>query len=117
MLSTCHNGKVLDWSFKNSSDGVYDFYIGDIRIGRVFRQGRYNWSVVSNIPYKLNPDGFRSRYAAATYMLDLWRGEEIKKNITSFHKECYGCTPKDLLWCNTCHNTLTKLKALEKNEI
>lgn len=118
MLSECYDGKVLDWSFKKSSDGVYNFYIGDIYIGKVFRQGKSDWSVVSSVPHVLNPGGFRSRYAAADYMLRIWRGIQIKKKTRVFNDDCHRCYPRDKESCNYCYGAKERFKKFkDENEV
>ena len=86
MNSLIVNGKVLDYKFKKTVDGIYAFYIGDILIGQVFRIANH-WSAVSTEPsrqltyspgidefilYSMSMvDGFKSRLFAADYMLKL----------------------------------------------
>ena len=73
--STIVNGEVLDWRFEQhpSMDYIYTFYIGNIMIGQLFKMGSMNWSAVymgNNVLTNLrSAKGFRSRYAAAEFLL------------------------------------------------
>jgi hypothetical protein len=71
MNSLVVNGKVLDYKFKKTVDGIYAFYISDILIGQVFRMANH-WSAVSIEHNSMSKvDGFKSRLFAADYMLKL----------------------------------------------
>jgi hypothetical protein len=71
MNSLVVNGKVLDYKFKKTVDGIYAFYIGDILIGQAFKMRR-DWSAVSIICERMSKvDGFKTRIRAADYMLKL----------------------------------------------
>jgi|GEM_PF-5663219 len=67
------DGKVLDFVYRKSLEFSYNFYIGDVLVGQVFRAGRGNWTAVSwKKPSKLCPvEGFRSRYHASEFLLKL----------------------------------------------
>jgi hypothetical protein len=69
MYSICYEGKVLDYKYKPITYG-YNFYIGDIFVGQIFKMPRY-WSAVSSkdCPGLNNVDGFKTKFAAAEYML------------------------------------------------
>ena len=71
--STVYEGKVLDWKFTKTKHGftAYNFYIGDILIGQLFKMKEQTWSAVSFFKtQKVCPvDGFRSRYHAAQFLL------------------------------------------------
>lgn len=71
------DGRVLDYSFTKSPRKdditVYNFYIGDIYIGQIFK-GRRTWDVVSGFENKYGVvKGFVSRMDAAEYLLQVYR--------------------------------------------
>ena len=73
MLSCCYQGKVSDFKYtKLSLPNGYNFYIGDIFIGQIFKMRKHNWHAVS---FHKNArgaiGGFGSRYHASEYLLKL----------------------------------------------
>jgi hypothetical protein len=75
MKSIVHNGKVLDFRYKRVTAlnfVAYDFYIGDIFLGQLFKDHN-TWSAVAFgevISVKMRmAHGFRTRYAASEYIL------------------------------------------------
>ena len=72
MLSCCYQGQVLDFHYKKFSDKCYNFSIGDIFIGQIFKMRKHNWHAVS---FHKNArgaiGGFGSRYHASEYLLKL----------------------------------------------
>ena len=76
MYSTIENGKVLDWFFQELQPGHYCFRIGGkagINVGQVHK-GR-GWSAFANTsgPRIGVVEGFKSRHAAANFLLQLRR--------------------------------------------
>ena len=72
MLSIIHNGKVLDFCYKVSQKGLsYNFYVGDIFIGQIFKRSKHNWTGISFTDIKGSMGGFGSRYHASEYLLKL----------------------------------------------
>lgn len=80
MLSCVYNGKVLDFHYKKLSDRCYNFSIGDIFIGQIFKMRKHNWYAVSWYENargsRFSMGGFGSRYHASEYLL----------KINGFHK-------------------------------
>jgi hypothetical protein len=124
MLSVIVDGKVLDFRYTKVSAGIYNFHIGDIHMGQLFRMGNMNWSAVVGRPRTgISPiDGFRSRYKASEYMLKA-RGFNIPESTespesgseccdSSFHcPECEGhwfgagnLEAPQAEWTVACHN-------------
>jgi hypothetical protein len=72
MYSIAVDGKVLDYHYKKGGqDFIYNFYIGDIFIGQIFKLGKGDWAPVTfhtKCPYK-NVRGFRNRFCASEFML------------------------------------------------
>ena len=70
------DGKVFDYHFKylGGSGGTFNFYIGDLFVGQVFKRKKGVWDAV---PWTKNPigvvNGFRSRLDAAEYCLKWFR--------------------------------------------
>ena len=82
MRSVNYNGEWLDWKFTQNKKlkSVYNFYIGDMFIGQIFRLSKHNWSPISfykndeltEIDKILNSvNGFSSRINAAIYLLKI----------------------------------------------
>lgn len=68
--SIVHNGKVLDYCFKKISNNIYNFYIGNIFVGQIFKHSKHSWSAVNFYESKqCLVDGFGSRLYAADYLL------------------------------------------------
>ena len=73
VLSCCYEGKVFDFHYKQnkSQKFIYNFYIGDVFIGQLFKLGKHDWSAV---PWHekgrgKSEQGFGSRYQASNYLL------------------------------------------------
>src|SRR6185369_6997981 len=72
MLSIVHEDKVLDFHYKQSKSEshMYNFYVGDIFVGQLFKLGKHNWYAVSFYKnYKGGMGGFGSRYHASEFLL------------------------------------------------
>jgi hypothetical protein len=72
------DGKVLDYHFKplKINEG-YNFCIGDIHVGQVFRLGRNKWAAVTNYAHPLFPVyGLATRLDAAELLLKVRRLSE-----------------------------------------
>lgn len=73
MYSCIYQGKVLDFHYKQCKiqKFIYNFYIGNIFLGQVFKYGKHNWSSVSFHENSLGKrmSGFGSRYYASEYLL------------------------------------------------
>lgn len=70
MYSCIVDGKVLDYKFVKT-EVCYNFYIGDIFIGQIFKWGKHNWTA---IPFHKNTNGisvygFGTRLLASDYLL------------------------------------------------
>jgi hypothetical protein len=74
------NGQVLDWNFKKydnpTQKHISNFYTGDILQGQIHNLGRQGFSAISfstDIPEerRMCVNGFKTRYAAAKYLLEL----------------------------------------------
>ena len=70
MYSIILDGKVLDFKYKKVSSYIWAFYVGDIRVGQVFKM-KHCWSCVGDVTTcNLYPvDGFRTKYHASEFML------------------------------------------------
>lgn len=76
MYSETVDGKVLDYRFRQVKElpYIYDFFIGDIYIGKMFKMKKGSWSAVSAYPNALFPiAGFKSRLDCAEILLKHWR--------------------------------------------
>ena len=80
MNSTIVDGAVLDWHYTKNKEhlNVHNFYIGRIAVGAIFQVARASWTAVNcyksgTRQYKVTKpvEGFRSRYYASKYLLDL----------------------------------------------
>ena len=73
MYSCCYQGKVLDFHYKKAGiPNAYNFYIGDIFLGQIFKLRKNNWSAVSFYPDKRgHQGGFGCRFYASEYLLVL----------------------------------------------
>ena len=75
MNSIIVNGKVLDFRYTRCKEQkfVYNFFIGDIFIGQLFKMKRNNWSAVSFYrPFPLCPlGGFVNKYYASEFLLKI----------------------------------------------
>jgi hypothetical protein len=83
--------KVLDWNFKKFTYG-YNFYIGDIYLGQLFRpySKHSGWSAIPDATLGKRIDGFISRDKAADYIIDLYRKMDYSSNpnrITIFETQ------------------------------
>lgn len=72
-FSSVVNGKVLDWKFTkgNYDFPVWNFYLGETFIGKMFKAQRSGWDPVvdhTRCPFG-GLKGFSTRYDAAEYML------------------------------------------------
>jgi len=77
------NGEVLDYHYKAMThiDRSYDFYVGDIFLGQVFKF-RTGWKAVSMkvpCPYGV-VGGFKTRYDASEFILQVCQIEDYYKN-------------------------------------
>ena len=75
-----HNGEIMDYRFekKNVYDTMtcdrYAFYLGDIRIGTIWRHSKYSWTAISskkNDGWPTMIENLNSRLAAANYLLKM----------------------------------------------
>lgn len=94
--------QVLDWKFKKFECG-YNFYIGDIFLGQLFKpySSRSGWTAVPDATLGKNIPGFISREKAADYIVDLYRKMdyssnpnrvaifEIQRRLRKLRKEAY----------------------------
>ena len=48
MYSLILDGKVLDFKYKKVNELIWNFYVGDIFVGQVFKM-RYYWSCVGDV--------------------------------------------------------------------
>jgi len=71
MYSVIHQGKVLDFHFKKMSNYCYNFSVGDIFIGQIFKLRKHSWSGISFHNVRGSMDGFGCRFYAAQYLLRL----------------------------------------------
>jgi len=83
--STIVDGKVLPWKFtQQHQDFIYNFYLGDMRVGQVFRhtcRSRTTWTALARSSNDIGlVNGFATRHAAADMILKLegYDGPEIK---------------------------------------
>ena len=89
MYSCVYEGKVLDFHFKKCKVApyIYDFSVGNIHIGQIFKRSKTHWSAVSF--HKNNPGktvyGFGCRMAAAEYLLNIngFNGEKHNMYLIS----------------------------------
>lgn len=74
MQSIVLKGKVLDFKYIQNKHlkFVYNFYIGDIYVGQLFKIDEHRWAAVGNTSHKFNKiDGFGTRWKAAEFLLRL----------------------------------------------
>jgi len=72
MLSSVTGDKVLDWHYKKLPV-CYNFFLGDICIGQIFKFSKHNWSAVPIFIPSKSINGFGSRYHASNYMVELYQ--------------------------------------------
>jgi hypothetical protein len=74
MKSIAHNNTILDFKFKKHAlPFIYNFYLGNIFIGQIFKIKSNSWSAIpfhTPSPYGAI-DGFKSRDDAAMIMLKI----------------------------------------------
>jgi hypothetical protein len=76
--SMVHEGKVYPWSFvlpKSSDLTIYNFYVGKLLLGQIFKMSATNWCLVSTISgvQVRHISGFGSRLAAADHAIIIFK--------------------------------------------